>query len=75
MPSAVVWSCHAWRYQFPKYARLWNWKREKGSTKETVGRVRKEGFGTIWLEKRGGVRSKEMVRAHRSKIASPDQPG
>ena len=34
----------------------------KGSTKEIVGRVRKEGFETIWLENSGCVRSKEMVR-------------
>ena len=30
---------------------------EKRSTKEIVGRVRKERFGTTWLEKRGCVRS------------------
>ena len=28
-----------------------NWEKEEGSTKESGGRVRKEGFGTIWLEK------------------------
>ena len=38
-------------------------KKEEGSTKESVGRVRKEGFGTIWLDKKGCVRSKEMARA------------
>ena len=37
-------------------------EREEGSTKEIVGRVRKEGFETIWLEKRGYVRSKEIAR-------------
>ena len=36
---------------------------EKELTKEIVG-VRKEGFGRIWLETRGYVRSKEMVRAN-----------
>ena len=31
----------------------WNhWEEEEGSTKEIVGKVCKEGFGTIWLEKR-----------------------
>ena len=33
-------------------------------TKEIVGNVRKEGFGTMWLKKRGCVRSKEMARAN-----------
>ena len=29
-----------------------------------MGRVRKEGFGTIWLEKRICARSKEIARAN-----------
>ena len=37
-------------------------KKEEGSTNEVMGRVRKEGFGTIWPEKRGCIRLKEMVR-------------
>ena len=39
-------------------------KKEEGSAKEIVGRVCKEGFGTIWLEKRGCVRSREVARAN-----------
>ena len=31
---------------------------------EIQGSVRKEGFGTIWLEERGCVQSKEMARAN-----------
>ena len=60
--SAVVRSCHAWIHQFPN---MWNygswndWEKEEGSTKEIVGTVRKEGFGTIWLEKRECVRTIE----------------
>ena len=33
-------------------------KRKKG-----LGRVQKEGSGTVWLEKRGCIRSREMARA------------
>ena len=29
-----------------------------------MGRVPKEGFGTMWLEKRGCIGSKEMARAN-----------
>ena len=39
-------------------------KKKEGSTKEIVGRVRKERSGTIWLEKRGCIRSSEMARAY-----------
>ena len=35
-----------------------------GKKKKGRPRVRKERFGTIWLEKRGCVRSKEMARAN-----------
>ena len=35
-----------------------------GSTKEIVGSMCKEGFETIWLEKRGCVGSKEMARTN-----------
>ena len=31
---------------------------------EIVKRMLKEGFGTIWFEKRGCVRWKEMIRAY-----------
>ena len=41
-----------------------NWEKEEGSTKEIVRRVFKEGFGTIWLEKRRCVRLKEIARAN-----------
>ena len=36
-----------------------------------MGRVCKEGSGTIWLEKRGCVRSREMARANKAKTANP----
>ena len=32
--------------------------------KRKKGRVRKEGFGMIWLEKRGCVQSKEIAKAN-----------
>ena len=32
------------------------YEKEERSTEGIVGRLRKEGFGTIWLEKRGCVR-------------------
>ena len=38
--------------------------KRQGSTKEIVGRMHKEGFGTIWLEKRRCVRLREMARAN-----------
>ena len=48
--------------------RSWNnWEEEERLTKEIMGRVHKKGFGTIWLEKRGYVQSKEMARANSSK--------
>ena len=63
--SDVVWSCHARRHQFPNtwgYGAWNNWEKEEGSTKEIVGRVPKEGFEMIWLEKTGCI--KKMVRAN-----------
>ena len=42
-------------------------EKEEGSTKEIVGRVRKEGFGTMSLEKRGCAQSKEMAGSNWSK--------
>ena len=42
----------------PRYGRLWklkNREKEERLTKEIVGRLLKERFGTIWLEKRGFV--------------------
>ena len=50
----------------PRYGRLWklkNREKEERLTKEIVGRLLKERFGTIWLEKRGFVQLKEMARA------------
>ena len=41
-----------------------NWEKEEGSTKDIVGGVRKEGFGTIWLHKKRCIQSKEMVRVN-----------
>ena len=38
-------------------------EKEEGSTKEIVGGVCKEGYGTIWVEKSGCVQSK-MARAN-----------
>ena len=37
-----------------------NWEKEEGLTKEIVGSMHKEGFGTIWLKKRG-LQLKEMA--------------
>ena len=37
-------------------------KSKKGLNKEIEGIVHKEGFGTIWLEKRGCVRSKKRKK-------------
>ena len=57
----------SWRHQFPNmwgYGSWNNWEKEEGSTKEIMGRVRKEGFGKIWPEKRGCVRSEGMARAN-----------
>ena len=51
-----------------------NWEKE-GATKEIVGRVSKKGFGTIWLEKRGCIRSKEMTRVNLSKDCQPRLAG
>ena len=44
-------------------------KLEKGRRvgQGTLGRVLKEGSGTIWLEKIGCIRSKEMARTNSSK--------
>ena len=39
-------------------------------TKEIVGGVRKEGFGPIWLEKRGCVRTKVIARKLDEKLLS-----
>ena len=38
------------------------WEKEEELTKEIVGRVHKEGSGTMSLEKRGCIRSKEVAR-------------
>ena len=47
-------------------------KKEEGSTKEIVGRVRKERFGMIWLEKRGCVRSKKNDKSElEQKLLTP----
>ena len=73
-PSAVVWSCNAWRHQFPNrwdYGSWNNWEKEEGSTKEKVGRVHKERFGQIRLEMRRCVWLKETARAHESKNCQP----
>ena len=41
-------------------------------TKELVGRVHKEGSGTIWLKKRGCIELTEMARAKlRQKLPTP----
>ena len=38
-----------------------NWEKEGGSTNEILRRAHKQGFGMIWLEKRGCVWLKQMV--------------
>ena len=40
-----------------------NREKEVRLTKEIVGRLLKERFGTVWFEKRGFVQLKEMERA------------
>ena len=65
--TAVAWSCHSSRYQLLNMlgnGTCNNWEKEEGSTNEIVGIVRKEGSGTIWLEKRGCVQSRRMARAN-----------
>ena len=44
---------------------IWNnWEKEEGSTKEIGGRVHKEGFEMIWLEKTECRQLKQMVRVN-----------
>ena len=52
--SQICESCGSWN----------NWEKEEVSTREIVGRVPKERFGTIRLERRGCVQSKEIVRTN-----------
>ena len=40
-----------------------------------MGRKRKERSGTIWLEKRGYVQSREIARANKSKNCQPRPAG
>ena len=62
----MVWSCLAWRYQFPN---TWgsgtgnNWEKEEELINEIMERVHKEGFG-IWLENRGCIQSEKKTRAN-----------
>ena len=46
------------------YGRWNNWENKEGLTKEIVGRVREDGFGTIWLQKKGCVQLKEKARTN-----------
>ena len=59
--------CHMWRHQFPDTwgNGSWNhWEKEEGLTKKIMGRVCKEGYGTIWLKKRGCIWWKEIARVY-----------
>ena len=61
---------HTYNKTTTKIRNMWgygswnNWEKEEGSTKDIVGGVRKEGFGTIWLQKKRCIQSKVMVRVN-----------
>ena len=59
--------CHMWRHQFLDTWGYGSWnhrEKEEGLTKEIMERVCKEGYGTIWLKKRGCIRWKEIARVY-----------
>ena len=75
--SCLRWYGHVIRqdinYQIREIVGLAITGKWEGSTKEIVGRVR-EGFGTIWLEKRGCARSREWGEQTKAKIANRGHP-
>ena len=75
--SAVLWSCHPLRQQLPNTGyEAWNkWEKEEEWTKEIAGRVLEEEPGTISLEKRRYICSREMAKGNKAIIANYSQPG